>query len=68
MENEKPRKWDTVLLAYVGGLAASFGISHISVINDTLTRVSPRIYPYFNVILPCGRCLFLLAIVERLSQ
>jgi hypothetical protein len=36
---------DPVLLWYAGGLAASFGISHISIINDSLTRLSPRFYP-----------------------
>jgi len=63
-----PPTKDAVLLLYAGGLAASFGISHISIINDTLTRLSPRIYPYFNVVLPFGRCVFLLAIIERLVQ
>jgi hypothetical protein len=63
-----PPPKDYELALYTAGLAASFGISHTSVINDNLTRLSPRVYPYFNVILPFGRCVFLLAIIEKLVR
>ena len=59
---------DPYLAGYAFGLFWCFGISHITVINDTLTRRSPRVYPYFNVILPFGRCVFALAICERLAS
>ena len=50
---------------YALGLASSFGISHIDAIHLRLTRWAPVTYPYFNVVLPCGRALFLLAILQR---
>ena len=56
------------LYAYTLGLAASFGISHIAPVHAFFTRNSPRVYPLVNVCLPFGRCLFLLAIIERLDD
>ena len=56
---------DSTLAAYCVGLAASFGISHIGAIHTRLERHFPRTYPSLNVILPCGRAIFLLLILER---
>ena len=64
---ESPTVLEEPLYAYTLGLAASFGISHIAPVHAFFTRTSPRVYPLVNVCLPFGRCLFLLAIVERLA-
>lgn len=53
------------LAAYTAGLASCFGISHIAPIHNFLHRHSPTFYPYLNVILPCGRAIFLLLLAER---
>jgi hypothetical protein len=59
------KRLDHTLTFYVVGLAASFGISHIDAIHTRLLRCFPRTYPSLNVVLPCGRAIFLLAILER---
>ena len=59
---------DHTLACYAGGLAASFGISHLDAIHVSLTRHFPRTYPYLNVILPCGRAIFGLAILARAAE
>ena len=56
---------DDVLVVYAAGLAASFGISHIDAIHLRLQRHFPKFYPYLNVVLPCGRAIFGLAILAR---
>ena len=53
------------LALYSAGLAASFGISHIDAVHRTLSRLAPRAYPYLIVVLPVGRCVFGLLIVEE---
>ena len=59
---------DRDLACYAGGLAASFGISHVDAIHLRLTRYFPKTYPYLNVILPCGRAIFGLAILARAAE
>ena len=56
---------DAVIAAYAFGLAASFGISHLDAIHYRLLRWMPSTYNSLNVVLPCGRALFLLAILQR---
>ncbi len=56
---------DAVIAAYAFGLAASFGISHLDAIHYRLLRWMPSTYSSLNVALPCGRALFLLAILQR---
>eukprot|EP00966_Prymnesium_polylepis_P094924 2198220-Prymnesium_polylepis.1 len=56
---------DKTLSLYLAGLAASFGISHVDAIHQRLSRAFPKSYPYLNVILPCGRAVFGLAILAR---
>jgi len=56
---------DAILSIGVGGLAASFGLSHVAPIHNFLCSNFPRTYPTLNVILPCGRAVFLLLIFAR---
>ena len=58
---------DTVMGAYMLGLAASFGISHIDAIHLRLLKWTPSLYRMVNSyqVLPCGRALFLLAFLQR---
>lgn len=56
---------DPLMAAYAFGVAASFGISHIDAIHLRLLRIMPTVYSALNVVLPCGRAIFLLAIVQR---
>ena len=56
---------DRTIVYYSGLLAASFGISHIDLIHNNLTRFFPRTYPYMNVALPCGRAVGILGIFVR---
>ena len=56
---------DRTLLGYTVGLAASFLISHVDFIHQNLLKHAPRTYPTLNVVLPCGRAIFLLLILER---
>lgn len=68
MMTEKKKKNQghaAALAAYTAGLASCFGISHIAPIHSFLHRHSPTFYPYLNVILPCGRAIFLLLLAER---
>eukprot|EP00965_Chrysotila_dentata_P228259 6196506-Pleurochrysis_carterae.AAC.1 len=57
---------DPVMAAYAGGLVASFAVSHVDFIHRNAGRLFPRSYPYLNVCLPFGRCVFSLLILERL--
>lgn len=59
---------DEWLCAYFAGLAASFGISHYDPIHLRLSRWFPQTYPYLNVVLPCGRAVFGLAIIARAAE
>mgnify|MGYP001238809182 CR=1 FL=1 len=57
---------DAVLGGYALGLLSCFAISHIEPLHATLLKRFPSTYPLLNVVLPFGRCVFALAIVERL--
>lgn len=57
---------DAVLGGYALGLLSCFAISHIEPLHATLSKRFPSTYPLLNVVLPFGRCVFALAIVERL--
>ena len=59
---------DSTLACYAVGLAASFGISHVDLIHNNLSRYFPKTYPTLNVILPCGRALFGLGILARAAE
>jgi len=65
VETANPLHSDPVVRGYAVGLAASFGISHVTPVHNFLTVRFPRTYPYLNVVLPCGRAIFLLLILER---
>lgn len=56
---------DPLMAAYVFGVAGSFGISHIDAIHTRLLRIMPTAYSALNVVLPCGRAIFLLAFLQR---
>lgn len=58
---------DGVMGAYILGLAASFGISHLDAIHLRLLKWTPSFYRFVNSyqVLPCGRALFLLAFLQR---
>ena len=58
---------DAVMGAYALGLAASFGISHIDAVHLRLLKWTPLLYRTINSyqVLPCGRALFLLALLQR---
>ena len=56
---------DPLMAGYAFGCAASFGISHIDAIHTRLLRIMPTAYSALNVLLPCGRAIFLLAFVQR---
>ena len=59
--------FDGVMGAYILGLAASFGISHLDAIHLRLLKWMPSFYRFVNSyqVLPCGRALFLLAFLQR---
>ena len=59
---------DPTLLAYGGGLFASFAISHVDAIHLRLLRHFPHTYPMLNVVLPCGRALALLGMCVRAAE
>ena len=65
MEQRLPPRIDGTLCCYATGLVASFAISHVDLIHNTLNRNFPRTYPTLNVLLPCGRALAILGIVAR---
>ena len=56
---------EKAIAGYFVGLGASFGISHIAPLHNFFTANFPRTYPTVNILLPCGRAVFLLLILER---
>lgn len=50
------------------GLVMSFATSHFDFLHNKLERGFPKVYPYLNVVLPCGRAIFGLSLLAAIAD